>query len=651
MAVLMLACAACATVERAPAEPRLLEAQQAFDEGRRLKEAGHYAAAVPLIERALSLRETVLPKTHPKVADCLGILGRLHLTRVDPARAEPLLTRALEIRQAALGPNHPDVAESLNDLATLSMQQGLYARAELSYTRALEILEAAFGENHPEVAILLNNLASLYLRQRLYARAEPLLARALKIWEAVLSETSGAVLTETWPHFFATHNSAMNNNTLYSRAMSVRLADFRAYHPATATVLNNLASIYQHQGLYERAEPLYIRALKVSEATLGESHPEVAHSIHNLARLRLAQQNLGAALPLLERAFTASEHHLRQEVYGFSEKSLASFLDRLRTEEGSFYALARAHPRNARVLHLALSAALLRKGRSVQEVAHTYRLISRSLDSEGHQRLERLRALRTQLAALSFAGPGRHSAAEHQQRLQELALAADTLEAELARRSAPLRALTALPSAAEMVDRVAEALPRDGALVELITYEEDKPGVSRRGRPESSAPTELRYLALVLFPDSRIRAADLGPADLIDTAASNLRHALARRDSTFQGFAQAFYQLAFKPLLPLLGGTRRIILSPDGEVSLVPFAALHDGRQYLLDAFDFSYVTSGKDLLPGPEDLVPSSSLVVIADPDFGAVSPHPPVLLADAPGPPERSGPVGHFLSAPRAD
>jgi hypothetical protein len=78
--------------------------------------------------------------------------------------------------------------------------------------------------------------------------------------------------------------------------------------------------------------------------------------------------------------------------------------------------------------------------------------------------------LRTQFAKLSFDGPGKMAAADYQQRLMDLAYQGDTLETELAKRSSPFRVLTALPSPAELVDRVAAALPQGSALVELVAY-------------------------------------------------------------------------------------------------------------------------------------------------------------------------------------
>src|SRR5262249_23452087 len=51
------------------------------------------------------------------------------------------------------------------------------------------------------------------------------------------------------------------------------------------------------------------------------------------------------------------------------------------------------------------------------------------------------------------------------------------------------------------------------------------------------------------------------------------------------------------PVRALLGDTRRVFLSPDGPLNLVPFAALLDphGRP-LLERYTFTYLTSGRDL-------------------------------------------------------
>jgi CHAT domain-containing protein/Tfp pilus assembly protein PilF len=733
MTVIMICCTAGAATGQAPADARLQEAQTAFDEATKLKDAGSYSEALAQAEQALALREAVLGGTHPEVAHCLHLLGDIHRRRGDLARAEPLLQRALTLREAALGKDHLSVASSVNNLAILYSAQGLYERAEPLFQRALTINEAAPGDNHARLAASLNNLANHYVNMGLDAQAEPLLRRALALYEATpgtppflvayslnnlaklyMSQGAYGQAESLFQRALALNEAAFGPNhpdvaislnnlaviyadqelyddrtqSLYQRALAIREAALGPDHPDVAYSLNNLASFYKKRGLYGRAKPLYQRALAIREAALGPQHPDVSLSLNNLAAfymeqglysraepllhrslaisdaapgrlhlhaqftilnlaiLRMAQRRLDDALPLFTRAIAVSEQRLRQEALDFSESRLVSFLQQLRAIEQLLYALLREHPKDARVRRLALSAVLLLKGRSVEETANISRTLYRSLGAEERGTLERLRGLRTQLATLSLAGPGSLAPADYQQRLQTLVDEGDVLEADLARRSAPLRALTALPSTAEIVDRVAASLPQDSALVELIAYK-DSPVVSKPGK----TPSQLRYLALVLFPDGSTQALDLGPAAAIDAAATRLRDELARRDARFLPSAQALHRLAFQPLRPLLGTTRRLFLSPDGQLGLVPFDALHDGRRFLLDSFDFTYLTSGKELLPRPQELSPATSVFVLADPDFNASRRTAPTASAAPPALAERSASLERFFSTRSAN
>ncbi|SEL79836.1 CHAT domain-containing protein [Stigmatella aurantiaca] len=652
-------------------------------------EQGLYPQAGPLYLRAIAILETNLGKSHPQVAAFLGNLAVLYTHQALYSRAESLLQRALSIQEVALGDKHPYIAYSLINLAHLYSIQGLYDRAEPLFQRARAVSELALGPTHSLVAITLNNLAVIYQDQGLHDRAVPCQQQALAIWEASLGSHHPFVATArinlailySNQGFYAqaeallqrtlslsetalgkrhpiVSESLYNLANLYSqqglyaqaeplqrRALALRKATLGNAHPIVASSLHSLAVLYQAQGLYGRAAPLHQRSLALREAALGHTHPDVTLSLNHLAQLRLAQHRLSDALPLLSRSFSISERRLRHEALDFSESRLSSFLSHLRADEQRIYALLRAHPRDARVQRLALSASLLLKGRSVSETASVSRTLFLRLGPEDRDSFERLRSLRTQLASLSFSGPGALSPEAYQQRLQALTLEGDSLEAELAKRSAPLRALSSLPSPEDIVHRVASALPQDAALVEFIAYS-DIPLV-----PSSGTASPMRYLALVLFPDSSTRAVDLGPASPIDLAVSRLRDALADEDASFQTPAQELYRRAFLPLLPLLGSTRRLLLSPDSQLNLIPFSALHDGQAFLLDSFDFSYLTSGRELLPRPQDISPSSSIFVFAAPDFSAAFPATPSIAPPSPTRAPLSGSVQRVLSSPSLD
>lgn len=86
-------------------------------------------------------------------------------------------------------------------------------------------------------------------------------------------------------------------------------------------------------------------------------------------------------------------------------------------------------------------------------------------------------------------------------------------------------------------------------------------------------------------------------------------------------------------------------------MGLVPFAALHDGQHFLVDSFDFTYLPSGRSLLPRPQEDSAPGSMVVLADPDFSApLQSHAPAT-GDEPAPAERALAAEPFFSTLRAE
>jgi CHAT domain-containing protein/tetratricopeptide (TPR) repeat protein len=670
IAVIIVYCAWGARAEETGPGAQLAQAQKDLDEVKRLDQAGRYAKALSRAEHALLLREKALGPNHPEVAECLDWLGRLHGRLGSYVVAEPLHRRAFQILEATLGQDHPDVVSPLHNLANLYRAQGAYERAESLYHRVLQILEAtqgknlpaiarplsdladlyqkqgayelaeplhrralqiseaALGKRHPEVAYSLDGLASLYWGQGAYERAEPLYLRALQILEATLGKKHPDVASSlnNLANLYEVQGAYSRAESLYKRALRIQEAALGKKHPDVASSLNNLALLYRDQGAFKRARSLYERALQIRETTLGARHPEVGSSLKEFALLNLAQNRLGEAVPLLERSFAISEQRLRKETLGFSEARSASFLRLLRAQDETLYNLLRERPSEIAVRRLALAAVLLHKGRSMDAIADTSRILYRSQSETDREAFQRLRALRTQLAALLLTGPRRLSPDAYQARLKDLETQADTLEAELSQRSYIFRAKRQLPEPADVIPHVAAALPPDGALIEIIAFE-----ARALVPPPNTVPAQVRstpvYFALVLLPEGDIRVADLGPAVVIDRAVERLRITVAHADITYLAAAQELYRLVFQPIAPLMDSRRQLFISPDGQLSLVPFAALQNGTRFLADEYDFTYLTSGKDLLHRNADIEPSRSVVVFADPAFEAAPSAPSVL------------------------
>lgn len=73
-----------------------------------------------------------------------------------------------------------------------------------------------------------------------------------------------------------------------------------------------------------------------------------------------------------------------------------------------------------------------------------------------------------------------------------------------------------------------------------------------------------------------------------------LRRHLPEMTARTVGHLQRLHQLVWAPLAPCLGTTQHVVVVPHGMLSMVPFAALHDGQAYLVEAMRFSVAPSAR---------------------------------------------------------
>jgi tetratricopeptide (TPR) repeat protein len=84
-----------------------------------LRDLGELAAARPMLERALAIRERAVGSEHALTATGLTGLALLLQEQGDFAAARPLFERTLALREKLLGPDNASTAHSANNLGEL----------------------------------------------------------------------------------------------------------------------------------------------------------------------------------------------------------------------------------------------------------------------------------------------------------------------------------------------------------------------------------------------------------------------------------------------------------------------------------------------------------------------------------------------------
>jgi tetratricopeptide (TPR) repeat protein len=175
-----------------------------------------------------------------------------------------------------------------------------------------EVVDAAANA---ECSSLLNRAGAYFHGRAAYSAARPLLERALAIDEKVRGPEHPATATglNNLASLLQDQGDFAGARPLFERALAIDEKVQGPEHSATATHLNNLATLLHTQGDLAMARPLFERVLAIRETACGHEHPDTAQSLNNLARLLHDQGDPPAARPLFERALAIHEKALGPE--------------------------------------------------------------------------------------------------------------------------------------------------------------------------------------------------------------------------------------------------------------------------------------------------------------------------------------------------
>jgi CHAT domain-containing protein len=577
---------------------------------------GNYSSAEELLKNASHARETVAGPDSLQAADSIYDLGYLYLIKNDNLKSEQMNLRALALKEKILGPDHLQLSLILHNLGLIHYRRGDYPTAETYYRRALAIKEKTLGPDHPLLAATVNNLGLMYWRQRDYDKAKKFYTRALEICEKAYGVDSadttfplanlGIVAKETGDYDRA--------EAYYKRALAIEEKIFGPENPRVGVTVESLGILYRDKGDYAKAEPYFLRAVAITEKSLGPDHPDNARHFRNLERLYAAKGDLTSALKSLTRSNEIEEKNLPLNLAIGSERQKLAYFDPMAEDLErliSFQAQQDAADGAAR--DLAATTLIQRKGRVLDAMADNFGSLWRRSSPEDRALLDQLKSVTSQLAALVLKGPQGLSPAEYQARITKLTQQREQLETEVGRRSQGYYER----SDTVTLSSIKAAIPADAVLIEFAVYSPFDPKQANESTKSFGDP---RYIAYIIPGQGDVRWKDLGAAKDIDAAVDAFRQSM--RDPHRQNVkhvARALDKEIMQPLRDLIGNATHLLVSPDGQLDLIPFEALVDEKgQYLIERFSVTYLTTGRDLLRMQVARASRSGPMVIADPAFG---------------------------------
>ena len=354
-----------------------------------------------------------------------------------------------------------------------------------------------------------------------------------------------------------------------------------------AAAMGNLAVVLKDQGKLTEAESLFRKSLAIKEKKLEPDHPALAMTHSNVSISHLAQGNVKAAVTELQQYIQSFDKMLRTSP---TEDQAEALLASQSASERVVYGLPLLPEAPKEAAQLAMSTALLFKGRTLEAGRMVRRELQQGLKTEGQkQRYQQMLALlseRDQELMRMTQGSGERAKA------QELLWQAQTLERELSK-EVGVQSSADVPTLDNVTKKVAQSLAKDAVLIEF--------GLGQtafyRRTADWGKTIKYHYVAMMLLPSGEVRVVRLGGKDEVEEATRTFLAALNQPSSDIVPAAKSAYAKLFAPLEKELSGIHQVILSPDGALSAIPFGALHDDNGYLVDRLSFRYISAGRDLL------------------------------------------------------
>ena len=562
----------------------LVLAQTLADKGFCLAVKGELEEAERVLVRAerLSSSVGVGTRTHLFALRCLG--GTFS-GRGDFVTAERLWRRDLE-----LSPTEYERSVARLNLGTLAYRKGDLDGAEALARPALAVAEQ--GGGRPAEIKLLALLGNIARARGDLGAAEDLLRRALVKIEATTTDPYALVgaLVSLGRVRLALSDRA-GAKTYFERA----LAENERAGVAGLDPVNELAALARGERDWAAAEALYGRAMPYVQRS-GTLGPDAARLFHGLGDVERGRGHLETASALFTQAVEAVEA-LRDRV-GASDEARSLFASR-------FFGIYQDH-----------MELLVSMGRT----ADAYHVLEKS-------RARSLLALLAERDLMLDDGvpPAlereRRVAASAYQRMHDNLLRLDPSKNE-ERRVLTLKLAELRDQQARIADRIREASPR----IAELRYPAPLNAVQVQAHLEPGTVLlaysvgEERTLLFVL--DGRsveavvVRVGEVALRETVERLRDLMEQTVP--PSELEAEARAAYDRFVRPVEHRLDGAQRLIISPDGFLHALPFAALRRGDRFLAEWKPVSIVPSGTIQARWAQSRAsdwPRSELVAFADP------------------------------------
>ena len=568
-----------------------------------------------LFQRAIALDDATVGHEDPQTAFALMRMGVLYNWADNYVKAEPPLTESVTIFEKTLGPEHPRVIDALTALAGLHQNRHDFQKTSQELLRSQAIAEKALEPDDFMTILVINNLGNLYREMHDYDRAEPMIERVVQMIENKYGPNYPRLATPLTNLGVMARKKGQYQRSLdyLLRAEAIQEKAYGTQNTGLARVLITIGNTYRAENEYTKALETYDRAREILKQSAGPYDVLMLLTYVNAATAYEAIGDLPDAVGAQTRVESIMEESIKLNMAIGSERQKLDYLtDAWDQTERTISLNASLGAQDEKATDLAALVLLQRKGRVLDEMSGDMAMLRKRLSPQDQTLLDELNKTTEEMARLALDGPGKTPPQEYQKHLADLQTQREDLEAKVSRTNSEFR----IRAQSVTLAAVQNAIPPHAALVEFATYHPFNPKLAE----EENAESDPHYIAYVMRENGEPQWKDLGLAKTIDDAVATFRKALRDPESkTVQRAARSLDAMVMQPVRTLSGDATQLLISPDGQLNLIPFEALVDEHShFLVEKYSISYLSTGRDLLRMGTSRLSKSGPVIVADPFFG---------------------------------
>jgi tetratricopeptide (TPR) repeat protein/CHAT domain-containing protein len=508
-----------------------------------LFEDAHYGESLREAQGALELARELGGESSLRFATSLGSIARAQLAMGANAEALSFYQQAHDLTLGVVKTLHPEYSRSLSNLGEAMSALGKDRDAAEKFEQAADILAQTIGTSNLEYADAMSRLAAAFVASGDFLRAED------------------------------SYNVA---ETVILQKKSDQSAEF-------ATVLERKAELYQMMDEYrDQIVPIYEKSLAIREAVQGKGHPDVAFTLYGLATWYERSALYADAGLRLQRALSIVYEHIGNNSHTYTERQQIAYQHKLQLIlDGFLRCMLRSGDASENTYRevLAWKGSTLVRQRAQSLFDDSPELAE--MRAEQRQIVPQLGALQTKMAESGSEGDAKKWEAKYNQlneRREELELAINAKIRELRLAQAVeqgegVAAASGAESEASTFERVFAALPADGALVDYLEYTALVPDAVDAWKLKPQRRLAAFVVRRGLPSGERVAMFDLYAVKPVSEAIAAWRTNFGLGE-TSEAAGRLLREMLWNPLEASLAGVKTVIISPDGDLGRLPFAAL-----------------------------------------------------------------------------